>query len=445
MKRILALVLALALVFALAGCGKNEGTNNDTDGGNFKESTFKMPDYKPTADQVTMLTSMDNSMLDDPNQWYYSFNEKLKQQYGISINHLTVTAAELPVRASQLVLSDDSPDLIEYRDQDDPIFIRNGIVQSVDDLFDFEHPLYKHLKEANEKFRYKDGKNYTFIRNYRNNGFCYYWLEDLAELGLETPRELYYKGEWTWSKFEEYANKLTVKGTDQTVSRHGAVVNSNLMHTSTGETLVKYENGEYINNLRSSKLADYYGMISRMTFETKVMPSNVTLWDHFKAHKASIALDMRNLLDNHLKEELPNGWVSFSPIPKWEGTDKYYSPAGYGCAWIAKGAKNLDGARAWYATYILLTSDVDPEIAASVEAFSRASNGLDDEDLALIKEMNDTSKFELVQIRDRGLGTNWSAKERSEFVNSVVKWGQSWPNAVEKYYKLLDAAINESK
>lgn len=445
MKRVLAILLALALVFTIAGCGKGEGTNNETDGGGFAKSTFEMPDYKPTADKVTMLTTMDNSMLEDPNQWYYNLNEKLKQLYDLSIYHLTTTSNDFAIKASQLVLSGDSPDLIEYREQDDPTFIKNGIVQSVDELFDFNEPIYKNYKERNEKFRYKDGKLYTFIRNYRNNGYCYYWLEDLQELGLETPRELYYKGEWTWSKFEEYANKLTVKGSDGTVSRHGAIVNSNLMHTCTGETLVKYENGEYINNLRSSKLADYYNMISRMTFETKVMPSNVSLWDHFKAHNASIALDMRNLLDNHLKEELPNDWVSFSPIPKWDGADKYYTPAGYGCTWIAKGAKNVEGALAWYATYILLISDVDPDIAAAVENLSRITNGYDDEDLAMLEEMNDTSKFELVQVRDRGLGTNWSAKERAEFVNSVVKWGKPWATAIETYYPLLTAAINESK
>ncbi len=445
MKRLLALILAVVMVFAVAGCGKNEGGKTETNGGEFSASKIKLPDYKPTSDEVTMLTAMDNSLLDDPNQWYYSFNEKLKQEYGVGIKHLTVTSNELSIKASQMVLSGNSPDLIEYRPEDNPTFIKNGIVQPVDELFDFNEPVYKHLKELNQQFIHEDGKLYTFVRNYKNNGLCYYWLEDLEELGLETPRELYYKGEWTWSKFEEYANKLTITATDGTVSRHGGIVNSKLMHTTVGETFVKYENNQFVNNLLSTKLADYFGMIQRMSYETKVIPTGVTILDHFKAHKATIAMDMRNYLDNHLLEELSNDWVSFAPIPKWEGADKYYTPAEFGTAWIAKGAKNVDGARAWFAVWILLVSGIDPDIENAVNQLAIETKGFDDEDFAMLEELKDTSKLVPIWIRDQGLGTNWSGGERLQMINAAVKYNKPWATVAQEYYPILDAAIKEMK
>ncbi len=442
MKKILALVLVVFMLFAAAGCA-GKGDNSTGNNGEFSGSTIKLPDYKPTSNEVTMLTGMDNSLLDDPNQWYYSFNEKLKQEYGISIKHVTVPSTELPIKASQRMLSGQVTDLIEYREEDNPAFIKNGIVQPVEDLFDFNEPVYKHLEEFNKQFVYKDGHLYTFVRSYKNNGLCYYWLEDLAELGLETPRELYYKGEWTWSKFEEYANLLTVRASDGTVSRYGGVINSQLMHTTTGETFVRYENNKYINNLRNTKLAEYFNMIRRMTFETKVLASNVSVIDSLKAHTVSIGMSMRNYLDNHLLEELSNDWVSFAPIPKWEGADKYYVPALFGTTWIAKGAKNIDGARAWFAVYILLISDVDPEIEAAVNQLAIDTKGFDVEDFDMLYELKDTSKFEPIWIRDQGLGTNWSSGQRLQMINSVIRQNKSWASVVEEYYPILSAGIKE--
>lgn len=443
LKRLLAIVLCLAFVFSLAACGGGEETSS-TDGGSFSESNVKLPDYKPTSDKVQLLGTGDPSTYKDPTHWNYSFNEKLKLEYGVEIDYIRTTSSELPTKAAQLVLSSQSPDLIEYRAKDDPTFINNGIVQPVDDLLSFDEQVFQHLKDVNELFRYKDGKLYTFIRNYRNNGWCYYWLEDLEEAGLETPRELYYKGEWTWSKFAEYAKALTVKASDGTISRYGATY-TNFIHAVTGETLVKYENGVYSNNLRSSKLAEFFNAATKITFEDKYVEPTSSSQDSFKSHKVSICLSTRSMLDNHLNEEQKNDLVSFSPLPKWDDADKYYTPAGYGTTWIAKGAKNIDGARAFFAIYVLLISNIDPVVEEQVHALSRAVKGYTEEDYALIEEMDDLTKFSLVQIRDEGLGVNWSASQRGEFLNNVMRWNKSWASQLETYYPLLNAAIDETK
>lgn len=308
-------------------------------------------------------------------------------------------------------------------------------------MLSFDEEVFKHLKDINKLFRYKDGKLYTFIRNYRNNGYCYYWLEDLAALGLETPRELYYKGQWTWSKFEEYAKKLTVKGSDGSVERYGATY-SNIIHTITGQTLVKYENGVYKNNLRNAILAEFFNKTSKGTFEDKYFEPTSSTQDSLKTHMVSICLSTRDLLDNRLHEEQKNGLISFCPLPKWDGADKYYTLAGYGTTWIAK---NIDGARAFFAVYVLLISDIDPVIEEQVHALSKATKGYSDEDYALIDEMDDLSKFTLVQVRDEGLGVNWSNSQRAEFLNNVMRWNKSWAAQVETNYPLLNAAIAETK
>ena len=442
LKKILLMLLCVILTLGVTACG---GDENKTEGdGKFNESTVKLPNYKPTSDKVTLLATSDPKNYKNPVNWEYSFNEKLKVEYGVEIDIIRTTDNELSTKASQLVLSGQSPDLIQYRAKDDPTFIKNGLVQPVDDLLSFDEEVFKHLKDINELFRYKDGKLYTFIRNYRNNGYCYYWLEDLAALGLETPRELYYKGQWTWSKFEEYAKKLTVKGSDGSVERYGATY-SNIIHTITGQTLVKYENGVYKNNLRNATLAEFFNKTSKGTFEDKYFEPTSSTQDSLKTHKVSICLSTRDLLDNRLHEEQKNGLISFCPLPKWDGADKYYTLAGYGTTWIAKNAKNIDGARAFFAVYVLLISDIDPVIEEQVHALSKATKGYSDEDYALIDEMDDLSKFTLVQVRDEGLGVNWSNSQRAEFLNNVMRWNKSWAAQVETNYPLLNAAISETK
>lgn len=52
-----------------------------------------------------------------------------------------------------------------------------------------------------------------------------YFNENLiSESGLENPAELWFKGEWTWSKFEEYTkqlqNYLNGKSTDTENTMH---------------------------------------------------------------------------------------------------------------------------------------------------------------------------------------------------------------------------------
>ncbi len=443
LKKLISILMCVVLLLSFAACTGDKDGDLDNNG-KFNQSTVKLPDYKPTSDKIKYLCTTDPARYKDPVNWEYSFAQKLKLEYDVEIEIIRTTNNELPTQAARLVLSGQSPDLIQYRAKDDPTFIKNGIVQPVDDLLSFDETVFKHLKDVNELFRYKDGKLYTFVRNYRNDGFCYYWLEDLAEAGLETPRELYYKGEWTWSKFEEYAKKLTVKGSDGSVERYGATY-SQLMHTVTGETLVKYENGIYKNNLRSSKLADFFNRTSKATFEDKYIEPTSSTQDSFKGHKVSICLSARDMVDNRLHDEQKNGLVSFSPLPKWDGADKYYTPAWFGTTWIAKDAPNIDGARAFFAVYVLLISNVDPVIEEQVRALSKATKGYSDEDYAMFKEMDDYSKFTLVQVRDEGLGVNWSSTQRADFLNSVMRWNRSWASQVESNFPLLNAAINETK
>lgn len=441
LKKLFAITLAIALLLTVAGCGGNGKGNTDSDGF-VKESTIKLPDLKIDSDKVYYLTWDDPSNLTNPSAYIYTINEKLKQEYGVSIEYVRTINTEIEIKAAQLVLSGNSPDLIAMRERDYPNFVLKGIAQPWDDYMDFSEPVFKDVKDVNDKYRI-NGKVYRYFNTYVNNACTWYWVNDFKELGLKTPRELYYDGEWTWSKLEEYAKLLTVKDSTGTVAKYGVGYEYD-MHVVTGETYVKRNSdGSYSNNLSSSKLADWFNYSSRLGFEEKVRPVGTHTWDLFKQGKVSMLVYEQNYGGNNMQSELLAGDVDFAPSPKWDNADKYYAPAkGFG-TWLAKGAKNPEEAVAYMAIWRLCSGKIDPVVIEAQNKRDEILVGWDEEDHALYDEMNDSSKFELVMTMDDGMGTTWGSTDRITFQKDVFWHNQSWASAVQEYNPLLNSAINE--
>ncbi len=448
LKRLLAFALCLAMVFTLGACGgSGSGDKDDTDKSGIGSTyvAIDLPDYKPTADKIIELSEGDGSGYFNPaDLGAYAINETLKEVYNVEIECIRTSHQMFSTKAAQLVLSNQAPDIMQYRPQDHYSFISNGLVQPVDDLLPYTYEGLGQFKDINEQYRYKDGKLYNFIRTYRNEGVCYYWLEDLAELGLETPRELYAKGEWTWSKFLDYAKQLTLKASDGSISRYGATVDFDF-HAITGESIVKYENGGYANNLRSPKLAEYFEDVLTATFEDKILEKPSDIITSFNAHSVSMALHNRKMAEKHANALHKSQSIDFAPSPRWDGADKYYVPAARGSTWIAKNAPNPQGAAAYIAVCVYLMYYPSAEYEAAGDQNSIDQKGFDEADKAAYDELNDNSKWELVLMDDSGLGVNWSNGQRLEMVRGITTYNQSWAALVEKNYPLLNAAIEESK
>lgn len=444
LKKIIAITMAVLLVISLTACAGDKEDEDASGDGQFGEAAIVLPDYDVKTDKVKILTWADPSNLKNPNLWLYNFNEKLKSEYGCEMDIIYTEESNVGIRATQLVLSGQSPDLIAYNARNNPTFVINNIVQPWDDYIDFNEPIFKDVKDINDKYRI-NGKVYTMITNWINQGFTYFWTEDLQELGLESPRDLYAKDEWTWSKLEEYAIKLTQKGTDGTVTRYGVGIDYNLMHLVTGESLVKSNGSSYTNNLRSTKLADFFNYMQKLVDVLKVSPKQANLFQQFQSHGISMYVGSRDIFDNRMFDEQKNDEIQFAPSPRWEGADKYYAPGRISAIWLAKGAENIEAACAYVAIWHLLVGEVDEKIDTAVKRLATAVRGHTEEDYALTDEMNHSDKFELIIAEDTGLGVNWSTTERSKFLNEVVNWSQPWATSVEKYSPLLDAGIKEAK
>lgn len=69
--------------------------------------------------------------------------------------------------------------------------------------------------ETNNQVTSSLKKVYGYVQgNVHPDYFLYYNADLIAEAGMEDPAELWFKGEWTWSKFEEYCKELQTNLSD---------------------------------------------------------------------------------------------------------------------------------------------------------------------------------------------------------------------------------------
>lgn len=444
MKRIFSTgaVILLSCALFLTGCSDNpeqSGSNGNTisDGGS---DGIELPKFDNVGAKVKYLGWGSGKEFETEGTDLYDLNQQLKENYGAEIEFVRTTYDELPTKLAQLVLAGDSPDLVHYKYQDNPSFILNGLVTEItSDLIDFDSALWSGVKEVNQEYAF-NGKIYTPVVKLVNDGYIYYNVQMFEEAGLETPLELYRKGEWDWDKCMELAEQLTVKGSDGAVQVYGFAAAPEYFYMTCGEDFVKInEDGTLSNNLGSQALAKamqlFYrsgtaGTDCRMMigqFQQEFLAGNIAMY-----HDEEWARSM-------MYEKMKAGEVRFAPSPKMPGADKYYVNSLISTKWIAKDAPNPQGAAAYLS--IERYNAVDPEAKAAFRAKEMEKMGYTEEEYALIDEMNDPEIFTFTRRVGPGVG-NFGNSDMYAMFNEVASWDIPWSTCVEKYTPLLQAEID---
>ena len=353
---------------------------------------------------------------------------------------MRTTYDELPTKLAQLVLAKDAPDLVHYKYQDNPGFVLSELVTEITpDLIDFDTPLWSGVKAVNQEYAF-GGKIFTPVVSLINDGYIYYNVQMFEEAGLESPLELYRKGEWDWDKCMELAQQLTVKGSDGTVKTYGFAAAPEYFYMTCGEDFVKVnEDGTLTNNLGSQALAKAMNLFYR----SGTAGSNCRMMiggnsEEFLAGNIAMFYDeawARSLM----YEKMKAGDVRFAPSPKMPGADTYYVNSLISTLWIAKGAPNPQGAAAYLS--ILRYNAVNPEANAASRAKEREKMGYTEEEYALIDEMNNPENFTFTRRIGPGVG-NFGNTDMYAMFNEVASWDIPWSTCVEKYTPLLQAEID---
>lgn len=445
LKRSAAGALALLLTMGCVGCKNGKGTSSDTDigggkydviGKNEEDLTFEslgLPKLDIKSDKVKYLLWSDKSELENPQKWYYQVNMVMKKYYNCELEFISTTYEELPTKAAQMVLSGQSPDIIFYKSQDNPGFIKNNIVQPVDDYIDLKN---KYVKDSTLDDMTVNGKHYM-LGSISNNGRVYYWKQKFTDIGEKTPLELYKEGKWTLSKFKELAKKLTVDSNgDGTPEVYGCNVDMLYAYTACGEDFVKFNSdGTAVNNMKSpaiSKMMSFIQGIGKSGDNSNGGSFNdgtaVMLWNE-------------SWMAGTMGEKFKAGTVEYAPSPKMDGSDTYYVPGRLNTDWLAAGAPNPGGAMAYFVCGKLFSKN--EQLSKRYNEIQAELTGYTDEMVELNKELEDKSKFVPIISRMEGIG-NWDSAGMWKMIDEVSKWGTPWTTCLETYYSAFQAEIDRA-
>lgn len=341
------------------------------------------------------------------------------------------------------ITTKESPDLYKYESGsgDWPNLIVAGQVQCVDDLIDYDSPLFSHMKDAYESMKI-GGKGYLLPAGIGNNRDTVLYNKKLFEdAGLETPYELYKKGEWTMDKMEEYAKQFTVIKDDGTVDSIGMYcVDEGPFIAATGKDIFEVgEDGKFVNNIKDPMIAKAMERIQRMYRDEKCMSMDQsTSRDLMIKGKMAMYAGPFWLIDT-LKVLTNAGSLELVPFPKDPDADKWYLDGSITGFFIPRGAKNPDAALAWIAAQT--EYDKNPEKMEREAAQNATKYNMNPEVTNLFKDMPISDEFEMMFLTYKNFD-DFYQKFYNEFWDNLIQ-GESWSTIAERLSPAVDDQIKK--
>lgn len=428
--RALSLGLSLPVIAGLlASCGDSTGTDPDAsyeiptstvgEGANGDE-TLKLPAYEFNDKTVTILTHVEDA-----------HNYVFEETYGGKVDWLVVPADQRISRLQQMVNADEAPDLFNYDFL--PSLITKELVQPVTKYIDLDSPLWVDIKESIERIRYKDDI-YMVSPLPGRYQVVWYNKEIFENAGVKTPKELLDEGNWTWDTFRSTALELTVRGTDDTVTQWGAVLdNLDTFVVSTGHHFVDLDNGEATNNIKSEPIAramNFYIDLFNTDQSTIVSSSGSDMFMQGKVAMLSGGLWIRTRFADMLK----NDTIGFVPTPKDPQADKYYISEGLSGWYVPRGCDNPVGAAAYIASsrYLALDSEAKEKDFQNLQKECNWNQECQD----MVDAMMSSAYS--------GTPDSWISFEVGEFYGDIFarpRDGEPWATIAEELYPKVENKI----
>ena len=262
MKKSVCIILALLMLLAATGCGKNnkrkpiELTLSSEDSEEIMRAAgIHLPPAEEAAGAGTVvkwfswINLFENFSEDEIVQTgYYTFREK----YGGKINWIETTYDDRNTDLATLVLTSQSPDMTNAGTAMHATFPMNVIkdmYQPVDKWIDYENdPLWKEMKDAGEYY-VLGGKHFAIVYDLTFKDVIPYNRRVMTEYGYDDPWQLYLNDEWTWDVFYDMCIDFNDPDSDR-FAVDGWYVTCSIVEESTGHYIIERdENGHYYANL----------------------------------------------------------------------------------------------------------------------------------------------------------------------------------------------------
>ncbi len=264
MKRIIAIVLALVLIFALVGCGKEKRQiikltlSTEDSEAIMAAAGIRLPPAETAAGANTTVKwlawydEFHNYREDEViNTGFYTFTEK----YGGEVEWIECDYFERMNDLANLILSGNPPDFTPFGTNSTacyPMCCIKGQYQPIDPYIDYNDPLWADMKETADYF-VLGGNHYAIVFDLGVANVVPYNRRVIEEWGFDDPAELYANDEWTWDVFYDMCVEFS-DGDENRYALDGYAYAGALVE-STGQQMLQIdENGIFYSNIDSPEI-----------------------------------------------------------------------------------------------------------------------------------------------------------------------------------------------
>ena len=461
-KSIISSVLCLSLVLGLTACNETEGggSSGQTMATTQEDFTIDLGDITLDIEEnqniegvvVNYLGSYDITKAGDikPAVTYFQDN------YGATIEVSTMGDSEIMDQLATLIQSGDSPDLVDQRSNSFPYYIAQNTYMPLDDYMDLSAPQWKDVASIVESYAV-GGKHYYYPwAYYMCSNVLIYNRAKLSAFGLDDPKELYDKGQWTWDEFynimEEFVSKAQADFPDA-IGVYGSVASSFI--DTTGTPLVGFENGQLVNNLSNANVDRAQSFLENCKKQglslLQLADYGYNTVDHdpvLLGYSAFHSVGDWKITDYAKKQaKNPDADIMFVPLPKDPNADKFYLRLNTMAYLVPSGAKDVEAACVFINCMRL--SKTDPAMQSVVKESIMKEKKYTDEQYDFWAVLQDPSQFDNAQLvsdfaysLDRDTNDQIVAKicEDIPFVENEEL--PSWTSARESFSGAFAAAID---
>lgn len=367
----------------------------------------------------------------------------VKELYGLDVEAVYVGMDDIVTKMSSLVISGEAPEVIHGIPEAYYTYITEELVEDMTDEIDFEHPIWATVKDITKATAY-NGKYYLLYNQPAYpNSFIYYWVSDFEEAGLETPRQLYEKGEWTLEKMEELMNEVA-----QDVDRDGVYDIYGMSGfpqyalATTGVDIVKYaEDGTWVENLDDPKLAPFFNFFyntSKAGSGSRHVTYNYE--QDFFDHKVVMLWDEQWVLGS-VAAQMKEGNIEFVPSPRIDAndTEMAYNEIVATRRYVGKNCANPDGAKAFIMAEILLAMTSEEKALASAQKNYGEKCGAWYREY--VNNAGENQKYTFCIPTSNGI-PGWSTTEKWWLYGNVMEYEFTWSHLIEYYKPYLVARLD---
>ena len=468
-KKIAAMAVALSSVMSLAACSDGSGSDGTTAEVTtttaktvaINSETLAEEEQAQVEGVAALLPDVE---LENKNIKWFSFYdpfhpttagntksislELFETKYDGTIEYIPTTWNDRFNDLSTNLIGGTGIDFIAGGDLDSfPKGVPSGQFDSYDQYVDFNGELWGSVKNLNDMF-ILNGNHYLMVTQASGGSIVVYNRQTIENYGFDDPAELLERDEWNWIAFK---NMLT-EFVDNDAGQYGldGWFNETPLMLSCGVPPVELKDGKLVSNLYNENLEKAMNFMFELNKNGLVLDKNLTGWAEHPEYVGQ-GTELFYIGGGYILESASDIWtekfgsvedVMFVPVPKMDGSDKYYMGAGMEAFMLCKGAQNPEGVARFMECCIAAAMDEDA--AAIADRKSKDDYGWTDEMIEMKHKIAEMAKENPVYTIHTGVPNDLSSiLDSGEFGIRAPFYGYEWPTVRETLADAAETMIGE--